>query len=185
MSEGEIWKECAGFPTYEITPSGKIRRRIIVRGKAPQILKPWKHPCGYPMVSLRHDGRSHHVLVHRIVGLTFIDPTAEEFDHKNHQIENPSQTQLRAATRAQNARNNRGKSNHSSQYKGVSWIAAKRHWYACIAINGKTQSLGCYRDEWSAAKAYNKAAFAAWGEFAFINKKGQGQSEGALDQAAA
>lgn len=57
----------------------------------------------------------------------------------------------------------------TSQYKGVSWASTKSKWLANIHIDGKTKYLGRYTDEREAARAYNTAALAAWGEFARLN----------------
>jgi len=38
-----------------------------------------------------------------------------------------------------------------------------------LRVNGKNRHLGRFADEVEAAKAYNIAAFAAWGEFATVN----------------
>jgi hypothetical protein len=40
---------------------------------------------------------------------------------------------------------------------------------AQITVNEKHRYLGRFKDEVAAARAYNVAAFAAWGEPAFLN----------------
>jgi hypothetical protein len=66
--------------------------------------------------------------------------------------------------------NARGWKQHSSQFKGVSWSRTKKKWYACIRVAGeKTKSLGHFENEEEAARAYDHAAFSAWGDTAFLN----------------
>jgi hypothetical protein len=62
----------------------------------------------------------------------------------------------------------------SSQYKGVSWVASKRKWYASIQVEGKTRNLGYYDSEEAAAAAYDRAAQEHFGEFARLNLPGDG-----------
>jgi hypothetical protein len=155
-----IWKTCPGFPGYEISSAGQIRRRFTVRGHLPKNLKPWFIRNRYAVVSLRRGGRTVKVLVGRLVGIAFFDVSADrEFDHRRRV----------AATRRQILRGRRG-SAHSSKYKGVS--RCRDGWLACIKTNGgPTRSLGVFRTERSAAAAYDAAARRAWGEFAFLNFK--------------
>jgi hypothetical protein len=106
--------------------------------------------------------------VHRLVGGAFYGLAADaEIDHRFH--DRSDNTKIRVCTRAQNVRNARGQRGHSSRFKGVSWNTKRRKWYACICVNGTTKNLGQYNSEEEAAKAYDKAALAAWGEFAFLN----------------
>jgi hypothetical protein len=106
--------------------------------------------------------------VHRLVGEAFLGlPEHLEIDHRNHQRSDSSQ--IRIATRAENARNASGWANHSSRYKGVSWNKQRRQWYACISVDGRAKSLGKHKTEREAALAYDRAARKAWGAFAFLN----------------
>jgi hypothetical protein len=172
----ERWKPCADFPNYEVSSLGRVRRRTAVRGRPPIILRPWDHRAGYPIVGLRRDGRTFRRLVHRLVGFAFFGLTANrEIDHRNHDRKDVSS--IRVATRADNIHNRRGQPNHSSKYKGVSRIAERGKWYACIETGGKTRSLGRFDDEAEAARAYDAAAFAAWGEFAFLNFPNQHEQQ--------
>jgi hypothetical protein len=108
--------------------------------------------------------------VHRLIGATFLGLTNDrEIDHRYHDREDSAISAIRLATRADNIHNRRGRPNHSSRFKGVSRDAQRHKWFACIRVNGKNQSLGRFDDEVEAARAYDRAAFAAWGEFAFLN----------------
>ena len=57
----------------------------------------------------------------------------------------------------------------TSRFKGVYWHAASKTWPARIRYNGKTRSLGRFRDEIAAAVAYDEAARQWFGEHARLN----------------
>lgn len=81
---------------------------------------------------------------------------------------------LRPATRAQNVANTpkskrRDGRSWTSAYKGVCWNRDQRGWQASIRIDGRLKFLGRFDDEADAARAYDGAAVAAWGEFARLN----------------
>ena len=86
---------------------------------------------------------------------------------------------LRIATATQNNGNQkcnpiklRNGKQVSSQYKGVYLDKQRGLFRAVIRINYKTIRLGYFRDERSAAIAYNDAAVAHYGEFACLNDVG-------------
>jgi hypothetical protein len=148
----ELWRPCAEFPDYEISNLARVRRR-----RAGNVLHPWLIR-GYPAVNLRRDGRTFKKLVARLYGEVFLGlAPGQQINHRN----------LRPSTRAEIVHANRGRAYHTSKYKGVS--RAGRRWFACIQIHGKTRSLGSFDSEVAAARAYDRAAAAAWGEFAFLN----------------
>jgi hypothetical protein len=57
-----------------------------------------------------------------------------------------------------------------SKYKGVTWHKKHKKWMAQIMCDRKKTHLGYFDCEIEAAKAYNSAALAAWGEFAGLNQ---------------
>ena len=62
----------------------------------------------------------------------------------------------------------------SSRFKGVTWETKKpgtgrSKWLAQIRVRGQIRKLGRFEVEEDAARAYNAAAMAAWGEFALLN----------------
>jgi hypothetical protein len=57
----------------------------------------------------------------------------------------------------------------SSRFKGVRWKKEQGFWAAQVRVNGQATHLGYFRDEVEAARAYNVAALAAWGQFARLN----------------
>lgn len=110
-----------------------------------------------------HDERGRHrcLLMHNLIagciGVDHID-----LDGLNNQRSN-----LRVATRSQNQANSLPRTG-TSQYKGVSW--ERGYWRAQITVDRRMRMLGKFGlDEEAAARAYDAAAIAAWGEFARLN----------------
>jgi hypothetical protein len=107
-----------------------------------------------------------------ITGIRFVDH--DDGDGLNNQRAN-----LRPADHALNNANRRPASTHggkakTSRYKGVRRFRpgpgkGRERWQARIRIDGHLVSLGYFNDEEAAARAYDAAARAAWGEFACPN----------------
>eukprot|EP01047_Picozoa_sp_COSAG01_P069641 COSAG01_NODE_10357_length_2185_cov_19.300575_4_plen_191_part_01 len=57
----------------------------------------------------------------------------------------------------------------SSRYRGVSWNKNKRKWTACVTHQDRTQHLGTFSDEESAARAYDAQARLLHGAAARLN----------------
>jgi len=88
-------------------------------------------------------------------------------DHRNGDGLDNRRENLRPATRAQNAANSRKAAGCSSAYKGV--CLTRWGWQAYIKVDRKRRHLGYFAAEEAAARAYDAAALAAWGEFARPN----------------
>ncbi len=92
------------------------------------------------------------------------------FDHIDRNPLNNQKYNLRECTEQQNTFNQgKRKGYQTSQYKGVSWNKRHKRFYAFIRIDGRRIYLGNFKDEVSAAKAYNKAAAEFFKEFAYLN----------------
>jgi hypothetical protein len=77
----EEWREAPGFPMYEVSNKGRVRRER-------RVLHTYRHQYGYAMCSLRRGGETHCVTVHRLVALAFLpappdDGTRWEVNHIN------------------------------------------------------------------------------------------------------
>lgn len=64
---------------------------------------------------------------------------------------------------------NRRKTPKPGSYKGVSYKPARGTWKASIRLKNAATHLGYYTSAEAAAKAYDAAAFEAWGPEAYLN----------------
>lgn len=91
-------------------------------------------------------------------------------DHINGNGLDNRRANLRLATISQNGANRFAQSNNTSGFKGVFYNTGRgRSWFAQIKIQGRARRLGCFDDREAAARAYDQAAFRAFGEFARLN----------------
>ncbi len=133
---------------------------------------------GYAMGVWPHGSKSHHRrFLHRIIMERMIGRRlhSKEFvDHINHDKLDNRRENLRLATHQQNKWNTKKPSSRTdtpftSKYKGVSLFKKNGRWTASIRINGKSKRLGYFSTEEDAARAYDIAARANFGEFACCN----------------
>lgn len=97
--------------------------------------------------------------------MTGKDPSPE-IDHKNTIGSDNRWTNLREATRSQNAANIRTPSKNTSGVKGVNPAGTKGKWIAKIAKDGKQYYLGTFDSKEEAAAAYFAKSLEFNGEFA-------------------
>jgi len=77
---------------------------------------------------------------------------------------------LEKTTRAEHTgRHQIGLGPKAGQYRGVVWSKREQHWIAAINVNKVGRRLGSFLTAEDAARAYDKAALAAWGADAYIN----------------
>jgi hypothetical protein len=106
-----------------------------------------------------------HVYLHQFL---MKPPPGMVVDHIDGNGLNDRKSNLRVCTRQQNLLN-RGPSVRSSRYKGVRFCKWNRKWYATIRYDGHTIRLGPFDDEIAAAQAYDRQAYALFGEYAYLN----------------
>lgn len=117
-------------------------------------------------VRMECGGRKEIIYLHRlIVGAA----PGLEVDHINGDTLDNRRANLRVCTRAENARNLAKRPGGSSRFKGVSWSSGDRRWRAFIRVDRRQISLGSFRAEQDAARAYDDAAIREFGEFARTN----------------
>lgn len=98
--------------------------------------------------------------------------TGEVVDHIDRNPCNNKRSNLRGATKSQNGANRRSNRNNTSGYKGViirGGDTAPNKYRARIKLNYKGVHLGSFPTAEEAARAYDRAAIEAWGEFAVTN----------------
>lgn len=89
-----------------------------------------------------------------------------EIDHKDTDATNNKWSNLRLATRSQNAANTRLRENNTSGYKGISWSSTRKRWCAYINFQGKRIPLGRYKNKQDAVLIRQAKALELFGEFA-------------------
>ena len=122
----------------------------------------------YAVRNLRIGKKRIAIKIHREI----IDPPEPlVVDHINHHGIDNRRANLRPATRAQNAVNKSiaATSSCSSKYRGVSWDKNQQKWHAHLGVKRKRITIGYFKDEIEAAKAYDIAAKKHHGEFAVLN----------------
>jgi HNH endonuclease len=104
------------------------------------------------------------ILMHRLI----LDaPKGLVVDHIDGNGLNNQRSNLRLATRRQNAHNRPKQANNQSGFKGIS--KHHRRWKATIRANGKCIYLGLFKTAELAGAVYDQAALKFHGEFARMN----------------
>lgn len=97
-------------------------------------------------------------------------PAGMDVDHIDGDKGNNAIANLRLASRSQNAANASGlRKNNTSGYRGVSLYRRTGRWDARIFVEGVTHCLGHHTTAEEAARAYDRAAYKFYGEFAYLN----------------
>lgn len=111
------------------------------------------------------DGSSRWVRMHVFI---MNPPPGIDIDHKDRDGLNNRRENLRFATTTQNLANSRQRE-RKAPYKGTFWDNHNAKWRAEVYVNGKRIRLGRFAHPEDAARAYDRAAREAFGEFAVCN----------------
>jgi hypothetical protein len=124
---------------------------------------------GYSKATIKQE----QVMLHRwLVGAQ----DGEEVDHKNHNTFDCRRDNLRRCTKSQNMANMKTPKNNTTGFKGVTFDKRVNRYTARIKVNRHHRHLGSFITAEDAAIAYNHAALASFGEFAYFNNVPNWQS---------
>lgn len=101
----EEWRSIAGFPAYEVSDHGRVRRVIAVKGAAAKVLKPSPDAYGYLQVGLCNGrGLSRNRKLHQLVLEAFVGPRPDGYEcaHGDCDKQNNHVSNLRWATKKEN-----------------------------------------------------------------------------------
>lgn len=155
---------------YDVHADGRVRNRDTGR-----VLSTRLNNRGYVTVQLHVGGRNCVRLVHRLMATAHIPNPADAkcVDHIDRDVLNNALGNLRWATHAQNLANRRKDARGGmSRYRGVIARRLARggtSWQAAITVDGVRTALGAFPTEEDAARAYDAAARAAYGDFVLAN----------------
>lgn len=94
-------------------------------------------------------------------------------DHVNGKGLDNRKANLRAVTLAQNRWNSpKSRARSRSRFKGLAWDKKDKRWEVRICVNGRRIYIGRFKDELTAARAYDKAATEYHGQYASLNFDG-------------
>lgn len=122
---------------------------------------------GYRLLSVRR----YHFYAHRAIWCMMTGSwPAFEIDHINRQKADNRWSNLRLATRSQNARNTALTKRNKSGYRGVCFNKRIKRWAASIKLPAQkwVTHLGHYETPEAAAQAYAEVARRNFGEFACV-----------------
>lgn len=167
-----IEEEQKGIDEFLKTVSVDIQKGTIIRTshkRSDLIVKEVgsKIKGGYTRVYFKSKG----YLRHRIIYYVATGKLPDVIDHKNGVEAGDGIDNLREADQSRNCQNRTKRRVATSRFKGVCVRDQPTgiRYIAQIKIDGKVKHIGSYRDEYEAAKAYDREAIKHFGKFAKLN----------------
>jgi hypothetical protein len=132
------WRPCPGFPSYEISEFGAIRRTVYAKGfPAGRLLADTCHPKGYITYQLSNRRVRKTRYAHRLVCEAWHGPCPPDKEHAAHNDGNRRNnhfSNLRWATRAENEAD---KFKHGTNPAGERHPSAKLTWETVCSIRAE------------------------------------------------
>ena len=157
------WRQIPDYPNYLISEYGHV---YSLKRKG-QYLNPSKNKQGYHHVTLYNEDGQKNFLIHRLVAEVFLGNLTDEqheVDHRNGDITNNHFTNLRPASRNQQAWNTKMPKTNTSDHKGVSWDKSRQKWRAYIGYHGKKIHLGRFIDYDEACRVRDAKGLELYGD---------------------
>lgn len=160
----EIWKDIKGYEgSYQVSNLGRVKslNRYVKRGSGVLFVtgkilsgrrRSKKQKMQYLCVLL--NGKNFNI--HQLVAMAFLNhtPCGHKLvvDHINDDKLDNRVENLQIVTQRENAYKTQG--NYSSKFKGVDWCKSIKKWRVRTRIKGKEFTIGYFKDENEAGKAY-------------------------------
>jgi hypothetical protein len=122
--------------------------------------------CFYAIASTIVNGKKTNIKMHRLIAGA---QKGEITDHRDGDGLNNTRTNLRTVTSAQNCHNRQKNPAKKHPYKGIKSKRGRAGYEAYITVNHKHMYVGYGATPEDAARAYDRAALAHFGEFARLN----------------
>lgn len=120
----------------------------------------------YAVAHITRDGYSRNISMHRLL-MWFPEETVDRINRNT--LDN-RRANLRVLSPQKNWANSGPRKNGKIQYKGVSLHSRSGKFRATIQTYGKWRQLGLFKTPEEAARAYDIAAFEAYGDAAYLNR---------------
>lgn len=150
----EIWKTVEGFEDYKISNLGNVKS--VKKGKE-ELLNKHINTAGYYSVMFCQNGITKRVMIHRLVGLHFIENSDchPVIDHIDRNKTNNNVSNLRWATYSQNLINKDDPKSYTNE-KHIHFDKRKNKYYVRIQRNNIQTHYGCLSSLAEAVELRNK-----------------------------
>lgn len=168
----EIWRDIAGWVGYQVSNLGGVRsldrisinslgRKYMLKGA---VLNPVLNNNGYKVITVCYDGKRMPLLMHRLVAEHFLPNPNDlpEVNHKDRDRANNREDNLEWSSKRENRTHSKIITNKSSSYSGLTYRKDSKKWRVRLCLDNKIKTIGNFKSEVEAAKAYLNALEAHW-----------------------